>query len=123
MKVRNLALLIVSALFLSSCSNPYFSMNGESQLMIEKDIRFLEAYRNSFCSIMEMHERKEISRGKCIALYYDNKENDSDKAEVAKRVSYIMKNPDKFDKNLFERLSNITTKTVECTNYINQNCR
>jgi hypothetical protein len=123
MKVRNLALLIVSALLLSSCSDPYFSTRGESQLMIEKDIRFLEAYKNTFCSIMEMYERKEISRGKCIALYYDGKENDSDKAEVAKRVSYILKNPDKFDKNISDRLSNITTKTVECTTYINQNCR
>jgi hypothetical protein len=123
MKVRNFALLIVSALLMSSCSGPYFSMSGESQLMIEKDIRFLETYKNTFCSIREMHEQEEISRGKCLALYYDNKENDSDKREVAKRVSYILNNPDKFDKKISDRLSNITTKTVDCTNYINQKCR
>ena len=98
-------------------------MSGESQLMIEMDIRFLETYKNTVCSIMEMHEQKVISRGKCLALYYDNSENDSVKGEVTKRVSYILNNPDKFDKNVSDRLSNITTKTGGCTNYISQNCR
>ncbi len=125
MKVRNLALLIVSALLLPSCSDPYFSMSGEKQLAIEKDILFLEIYENTLCSIKKMHEWEEISRGKCLALYYDFKENDSiqdGKKEVAKRVSYISNNPDEFDKNFLDRLSNVTRKIGVCTSYINQNC-
>ncbi len=125
MKVRNLALLIVSALLLPSCSDPYFSMSGESQLTIEKDILFLEIYENTLCSIKEMHEWEEISRGKCLALYYDFKENDSvqdGKKEVAKRVSYILNNPDKFDKKFPDRLSKVTRKIGVCAGYINQNC-
>jgi hypothetical protein len=126
LKVRNLALLIVSALLLPSCAdNPYSSMSSESQLMIEKDIHFLEMYKNTLCSINEMRELEEITRGKCLALYYDFKLNDSvqdGKKEVAERISYILANPDKFDKIFLDRLSIITTKIEDCTRYIKENC-
>ena len=126
MKVRNLALLIVSALLLPSCAeNPYSSMSSESQLMIEEDIHFLEMYKNTLCSINEIHELEEITRGKCLALYYDFKLNDSvqdGKNVVAERISYIFANPDKFDKDFPDRLSIITTKIEDCTRYIKENC-
>jgi hypothetical protein len=93
--------------------------------MIEEDIHFLEMYKNTLCSIKETHELEEISRGKCLALYYDFKGNDSvqdGKEVVAKRVSYILTNPDKFDKNFPDRLSIVTAKIEVCTLYIKENC-
>ncbi len=126
MKVRNLALLIVSALLLASCSdNPYSSMSSNSQLIVEKDIDFLEMYQNTLCSIKKKHEWEEISRGKCLALYYDFKENDSvqdGKKEVTKRVSYILNNPDEFDEKFLDRLSYAIAKIGDCSSYIKKNC-
>ncbi len=125
MKVRIYALLIVSAMLLPSCSDPYFSMSGESQLKIEKDIHFLKMYKTTLCSIREGHEREEISPGKCLALYYDFKENDSvqdGKKEVVKRVNYILNNSVKFDKNYSVQLYKFTTEIGGCTSYIKQNC-
>lgn len=122
MKFFKAALLLVSLLLLSSCSDPYLTIRGDSQLMIEKDVHFLELYKNALCNIKDMHERQEISRGKCLAMYYDNTQNDRVKSEVATRASYILNNPDEFDKSLAEKLSNIATETTECTAYINANC-
>ena len=93
--------------------------------MVDKDIHFLEMYNNTLCSIKEEHEKGEISRGKCLALYYDFKDNDrvqNGKKEVIKRVSYILNNPDKFDDNYPVRLSDATMKIGACTNYIKKNC-
>ena len=122
MKVLNFSLSIVAMLLLSSCSDPYFSMSGDSQLMIENDISILETYANTLCSIKEMQEREEISRGKCLAMYYDKKEHNRVEKEVTKRVSYILSNPAQFDKEIYGRLTIITAKTADCANYINQNC-
>jgi len=122
MKNRNLALAFLSALLLPGCADPYFSIRGEAVLLIENDIRYLEKYESNLCSIKEMHENGEISRGKCLAMYYDNTENDRVKNEVAKRASYILSNPDEFDKDFSNRLSEVTTNTVDCTTYIKQNC-
>ncbi len=125
MKIQNLVLVIALTLLLSSCSDPYFSMSGESKLMIERDIRFLEIYETTLCNIKEMHEREEISRGKCLALYYEFKENDGiqdGRKVVAKRVGYIMSNPDSFDRKYSEQLSEFTTKIGDCNSYINKNC-
>jgi len=122
MKIANFALVILSALLLPACADPYYSIRGEAVLLIENDIRFLEKNENDLCSIKEMHENGDISRGKCLAMYYDNTENDRAKKEVAKRASYILTHPDEFDRNFSERLSEATTKTMDCTTYIKQNC-
>lgn len=126
MKVRNLALLIVAALLLPSCSdNPYSSMGSNSLMMVEKDIGYLEMYEKTLCGIKKKHEWEEITRGKCLALYYDFKGNDrvqNGKKEVTKRVSYVLNNPDKFDSSFPARLSDATMKIGVCTNYIKKNC-
>lgn len=125
MKVRNFTILIATALLLSSCSDPYSSIYGESPAMLEKDIRFLEKYKNTLCSIKEKREYEEITRGKCLALYYEYKDKESiqdKKKETVKRIGYILGNPEKFDKDSYDRVSTATTGIVDCNSYINRNC-
>jgi hypothetical protein len=122
MRIDHAMLAFLGALLLTSCSNPYFSMDGSSQFMIDKDIRFLEKYRNTLCNIKETHEREEITSGRCLALYYDQNQSDDIEKETMQRVGYILAHPGKFDKKIAENLSTITTDIVDCTNYINTNC-
>ncbi|THB70147.1 MAG: hypothetical protein D6B25_20555 [Desulfobulbaceae bacterium] len=125
MNVRIYALLIAFMMLLPACSDPYFTMTGDAKMMIERDIRFLEMYEKSLCEIKKGREREELSRGKCLALYYDLKENErveNSREKVAKRVSYIVTNPDKFEKDDSIKVYNLTTKIGECDTYILQNC-
>lgn len=100
-------------------------MGSNSQMMVEKDIQFVEMYKKSLCGIKKKHEWEEISGGKCLALYYDFKEDDriqGSKEEVTRRVGYIVSNPDKFDKDLPAKITKATMEIGVCSNYIKSNC-
>lgn len=127
-KIQQLTLVftcIASALLLSSCVDPYSSLYGESPTKIKEDADFLEGYKTSLCSIKEQHEYEEISRGRCLALYYDFKEQShtkKEKEEIVKRVSYIMKDPGKVDQSILDQLSRSTAEIGACKEYITENC-
>lgn len=116
---------IAPALLISSCVDPYSSLYGESPTKIKEDVDFLESYKNGICTIKEKHEYEEISRGKCLALYYDYKEQSdikSTKESVVKRVSQILKDPGKVDQSILDQLSLSTAAIADCKNYITENC-
>lgn len=125
MKVRNFTILIALALLLCSCANPYSSLYGDSPSKIKEDVHFLELYKNTICGIKEKHEYKEISSGKCLALYYDYKEQNHTKNEwedVVKRIRYILEDPGKIDPKTFDLLSKASIEIADCKNYITENC-
>lgn len=116
---------IVSASLLSSCVDPYSSLYGESPMKIQQDVDFLNGYKNGICGIKEKHEYEEISSGKCLALYYDFKDQSQIKSEreaVAKRVKYILEDPGEADQATLTQLSLATAAIGECKEYIKENC-
>lgn len=117
--------LALCAFLFSSCSNPYSSMGHTSEMKLQQDLQFLEIYKDAYCDIKESYEQGDISRGRCLTLFYDKKENDAledAKDEVGKRVSYVLSNPDEFDKEIAQKLSKTTNQIMECIGYINANC-
>ena len=117
--------LTASALLLCSCANPYSSLYDESPSKLKKDVAFLEEYKNNMCDITEKHGYKEISSGRCLALYYDFKDQSHTKNEmatVAKRVRNILQDPGKANQSTLDQLSTATAAIAECQSYITQNC-
>lgn len=85
----------------------------------------MESYKDTICGIKDQHENKEITRGKCLALYYEHKDQShikEEKEKVVKRVGYILENPDKFDKKTHDKLSIASMEIANCDNYIMLNC-
>ena len=118
-------MLTGAAVLTCSCTNPYSSLYDESSSKITEDTRFVEVYKNTICNIKEEHKQKEITSGKCLALYYDHKDQSQikdEKEEVVKRVRYVLENPDKFDKKTHDLLSRTTVELADCDNYIILNC-
>ncbi len=125
MKIRKFMMVIVSAFPLCSCVNPLSSLYNESSSKLTEDARFVESYRNTICDIKKEHEYKEITSGKCLARYYDYKDQPhlkEEKEEVVKRVRYILENPEKFDQKTYNKLSKTTVEIANCDDYILLNC-
>ncbi|BHH83774.1 hypothetical protein [Desulforhopalus sp. 52FAK] len=92
---------------------------------MKADVDFLEEYKNSMCGIKDKHEYEEISSGRCLALYYDYKDQSHTKNEmedVVKRVRSILEDPGKADQSSLDRLSKASAEIVGCKNYITENC-
>jgi len=117
--------LITSTILLCSCSSPYSALYGESPTKIKKDVHFLEGYRDTLCGIKEKHEYEEIPSGRCLALYFDFKDQSHTKTEmegVANRVRSILEDPDKVDQSIIDQLSEATAEIAACKNYIKKTC-
>lgn len=85
----------------------------------------MEKYHETICGIQDQHEDEEISRGKCLALYYDYKDKmhiKDERREVIQRVRYILANPGKFDQDSYDLVSTATSEIVDCKSYIEKNC-
>lgn len=115
--------LMLPAFLLCSCANPYSSLYGDSPSRLKEDINFLDRYKQTVCDIKEQHEYGEISTGKCLALYYDCKEDMNDeKDDVVQRISYVYKHPDKVDQSTLNTVSEATVAIAGCLTYITENC-